>query len=60
MSIDGIYNCVSKDHLQAYVDEFTLRFNTRKFNTQSRFDLILSAFANKRLTYNNLYNEFRK
>src|SRR5437868_2973732 len=32
--IDGIYHWCSKEHLQSYVDEFTLRFNTRKFNTQ--------------------------
>lgn len=52
--IDGIYHWVSKEHLQSYVDEFTLRFNTRSLNTQSRFDLILSAISNKRLTYQNL------
>lgn len=52
--IDGIYHWVSKAHLQSYVDEFTLRFNTRDYNTQGRFDLILSAVANKRLTYQNL------
>lgn len=54
--IDGIYHWVSKDHLQSYVDEFTLRFNTRNYNTQARFDLILSAIANKRLTYQDLTN----
>lgn len=54
--IDGIYHWVSKDHLQSYVDEFTLRFNTRNYNTQSRFDLILSAIAGKRLTYDSLTN----
>ena len=52
--IDGIYHWVSKDHLQSYVDEFTLRFNTRKFGTQQRFDLVLSAIAGKRLSYQNL------
>lgn len=52
--IDGIYHQVSSQHLQAYVDEFTLRFNTRKFTTQNRFDLILSDVAGKRLTYNSL------
>ena len=52
--IDGIYHWVSVAHLQSYVDEFTLRFNTRAFNTQGRFDLILSAVSNKRLTYKNL------
>lgn len=52
--IDGIYHWVSKDHLQSYVDEFTLRFNTRQLNTQGRFDLILSAISAKRLTYESL------
>ena len=40
--IDGIYHWVSKDHLQSYVDEFTLRFNARKISTSNRFDLILA------------------
>lgn len=52
--IDGIYHWVSKDHLQSYVDEFTLRFNTRKFGTQMRFDFVLGALAGTRLTYQNL------
>lgn len=52
--IDGIYHQVSKPHLQSYINEFTLRFNTRDFNTQGRFDLILGAVSNKRLTYNEL------
>jgi len=52
--IDGIYHSISKAHLQSYIDEFTLRFNTRKFDTQSRFDLILSGVSNKRLTYEDL------
>lgn len=52
--IDGIYHWVSGEHLQAYIDEFTLRFNTRKFQTQGRFDFILSGIAGKRLTYKNL------
>ncbi|MEP6673939.1 MAG: IS1595 family transposase [Ferruginibacter sp.] len=52
--IDGIYHWCSVEHLQSYVDEFTLRFNTRDLNTQGRFDLILSAIAGKRLTYSEL------
>ena len=52
--IDGIYHWVSKEHLQSYVNEFTHRFNTRSYDTQGRFDLILSAVANKKLTYQNL------
>lgn len=52
--IDGIYHWVSVSHLQSYVDEFTLRFNTRDLKTQSRFDLILAGIAGKRLTYQDL------
>ena len=52
--IDGIYHSISKEHLQAYVDEFVLRFNTRKFDTQRRFDFILAAVSDKKLTYKNL------
>ncbi len=52
--IDGIYHWVSKPHLQSYVDEFTLRFNTRKYSTQGRFDLILAGVTDKRLTYKEL------
>ena len=52
--IDGIYHSISKEHLQACVDEFVLRFNTRKFSTQGRFDLVLAAISNKRLTYKTL------
>lgn len=55
--IDGIYHQISKEHLQAYIDEFLLRFNTRKFTTQNRFDLILSDIAGKRLTFNTLVNK---
>jgi hypothetical protein len=52
--IDGIYHQISKEHLQAYIDEFLLRFNTRKFTTQNRFDLVLSGVTGKRLKYQNL------
>jgi transposase-like protein len=51
--VDGIYHWVSVDHLQAYVDEFTLRFNTRKMTTSGRFDLVLANVAG-RLTYKEL------
>ena len=52
--IDGIYHWVSREHLQSYIDEFTLRFNTRKFGTQARFDMILAGVAGKRLSYDDL------
>ena len=53
--VDGIYHWVSKDHLQKYVNEFTLRFNTKDYCTSNRFDLILSN-SNGRLTYKTLIN----
>lgn len=52
--IYGIYHHVSKFHLISYCNEFSLRLNTRDLNVQSRFDMILSAIAGKRLTYQNL------
>lgn len=52
--IDGIYHSISAYHLQSYINEFTLRFNTRKFGTQNRFDFILSGVAGKKLTYEDL------
>ena len=55
--IDGIYHWVSTDHLQAYVDEFALRYNSRSFGTQERFDMVLSNVAGKRLTYENLISK---
>ena len=52
--VDGIYHWVSVKHLQSYVDEFSLRFNTRKLNESGRFDLTLFYMMNRRLTYDNL------
>jgi transposase-like protein len=52
--IDGIYHSISKGHLQSYVDEFSFRMNTRTFGTQQRFDFILAAVSDKKLTYNDL------
>ena len=52
--VNGTYHQVSKKHLQSYVDEFTMRFNTRKYEEQDRFDLVLSSAINKRLTYQQL------
>jgi len=52
--VDGIYHWVSKEHLQSYVDEYSLRYNTRKYSQQDRFDLVLSGVSNKKITYQNL------
>ncbi|MBL7824158.1 MAG: IS1595 family transposase [Saprospiraceae bacterium] len=54
--VDGIYHWVSKEHLQSYVDEYSLRYNTRKCTQQDRFDLVLSGVSNKKLTYQTLIN----
>jgi len=51
--IDANYHWVSKHHLQSYVNEFVLRFNTRKSGTAERFDYILANIVG-RLTYDDL------
>ncbi len=51
--LDGIYHWVSKDHLQVYVNEYALRFNTRDFSASKRFNLVLSNVSG-RLTYKEL------
>jgi transposase-like protein len=51
--VDGIYHWVSREHLQSYVNEYALRYNTRTFTTSSRFDYILSNMT-CRLTYKEL------
>ena len=52
----GIYHHVSEQHLQSYVDEFTLRYNTRKTDTADRFDIILANISGRKLTYETLIN----
>jgi transposase-like protein len=54
--INGNYHWVSKKHLPSYVDEFTFRYNTRKYEARDRFDLVLSSVVGKRLTYQQLIN----
>ena len=51
--LDGIYHWVSVEHLDSYVQEFTLRFNSRKFSTSGRFNMILQNVTG-RLTYKTL------
>ncbi|MDT3403547.1 IS1595 family transposase [Mucilaginibacter terrae] len=51
--IIGIYHQISEKHTNAYAQEFTLRHNTRKFSTSSRFDYILTNMVG-RLKYNTL------
>jgi len=52
-SIFGIYHQVSKEHLQAYVDECAYKYNTRKITDVERFNKTLSALDGK-LTYKQL------
>lgn len=51
--IVGIYQSVSRKHLQKYVDEFVFRYNSRKHSEKNRFDLLLINSENK-LTYRKL------
>ncbi len=51
--IDGIYHQVSFKHLQSYVNEFSLRYNSRKYGEGSRFNLVLANMVG-RLTYKEL------
>lgn len=52
--IVGIYHFVSAKHLDNYLNEFTFRYNSKDYSEQDRFNLLLSATANKRLTYKTL------
>ena len=54
--VDGIYHWVSPKHLQGYVDEYSLRFNTRKICTSDRFNLLLGNVLG-RLTYQQLIDK---
>lgn len=51
--ITGIYHQISVKHTNAYAQEFTLRHNTRKLPTSTRFDLVLTNMV-CRLTYKQL------
>lgn len=52
-SVSGMYNHVSKKHLQKYVDEFVYRFNLRKVTDQEKFRYLLSN-SNIRTKYKEL------
>lgn len=52
--IDGIYHWVRRTHLQSYVNEFSLRYNTHSFTTCERFDTILANVTGRKLTYDKL------
>lgn len=50
--IYGIYHQVSPKHLNKYCDEFAFRYNLRKLNNNSRFNM--SLMNTKKLTYKKL------
>ena len=55
-AIAATYYQISRKHAQKYMDEFTFRFNTRKYTTEERFNLALASTVGKRLTYRELTN----
>jgi transposase-like protein len=55
--VTGIYHHVSMEHLNSYVTEYTLRYNTRKNTTNDRFNVVLANANDKRLTYETLISK---
>jgi len=51
--IVGIYHWVSAKHIERYLVEFSLRYNTRNYDEGARFNLILNNMEG-RLTYKQL------
>ncbi|HWB24816.1 MAG TPA: IS1595 family transposase [Chitinophagaceae bacterium] len=51
--VHGIYHQISYKHLQAYCNEFSYRYNTRKITDKQRFELTLQQVTG-RLTYKQL------
>jgi transposase-like protein len=50
--IHGTYhNNISDKYLQNYIDEFTFRFNTRKWKKRDRIDFLISTVVGNNLTY---------
>ena len=52
-SVSGMYNHVSRRHLQKYVDEFVFRYNTKNNREDYRFNLLL-ANSNFKIRYKDL------
>lgn len=50
-SIKGTYVSVAPEHLHAYVEEQSFRFNERKGKDLDRFLLMVESISGKRLTY---------
>ena len=52
-SINGIYNWLSRKHMQRYFNEFSFRYNCREMNGMERFNYLLCN-SKHRITYNEL------
>ncbi len=55
-TLKGTYVAVSPVHLDRYLDEQAMRFNTRQDTDGSRFGKLMAQTPNKRLTYKLLTN----
>jgi hypothetical protein len=54
MGLKGTYIKATPEHLQAYVDETTFRFNHKNDGEWQRFEAAMKQIVGKRLTYSNL------
>lgn len=54
--IDGTFHGVRKKHLQAYLDEFTFRFNRRFYRSVSFRSLLDLGTLNAGVTYREVYD----
>lgn len=50
-SLDGTYHCVSREHLQRYVNEFDYRASTRKINDGMRAATVIDRSYGRTLSY---------
>lgn len=53
-ALGGTYVAVAPEHLDAYLDEQTMRFNQRKLTDPERFNNVMRNVLGLRMTYNQL------